>query len=154
MKILTFTLDESKYGILTEAVSEIVRSVSLVNLPGTPDVVEGVFSLRGRTVPVVNVRKRFGVSSRPLSPDDHFILVHLHGNLVGLHVDNAEDIIDLTEDKIESLKKTVAESEGVKGVVAAEEGMLVIYDVDAFLTASEVEAVAKTIQANEEQTAV
>src|SRR5882672_6593162 len=73
-EILLFEIGGERYGLPSVDVRELVRAVTIVPLPRAPAIVEGLINLRGRIVPVLDVRSRFRVPAKPLEPSDHFII--------------------------------------------------------------------------------
>lgn len=145
MRILVFKLNGEQYGIAADAVVEIIRAVALKPLPSLPNGLTGVFDLRGEIVPVVDVRKRFNIAGKPLDPSDHFVIVRLHDSLVGLHVDQAVELEEIDDISLSQLSDIVAGESRVKGAARVNSGMVVIYDIDAFLTKSEATEVKELI---------
>jgi purine-binding chemotaxis protein CheW len=72
-KLVIFTLDEQRYALHLAAVERVVRMVELTSLPKAPEIVLGVVNVRGRVVPVVNLRKRFGLAERGIRLSDHIL---------------------------------------------------------------------------------
>ncbi|MGH7435187.1 MAG: chemotaxis protein CheW, partial [Polyangiaceae bacterium] len=74
MTILLFEVGGRRYGLLAAEVRELVRAVTIHPLPRAPAIVEGLVNVRGRIVPVLDIRSRFRIPLRPLAPSDHLIL--------------------------------------------------------------------------------
>ena len=97
-------------------------------------------NLRGRIVPVVSLRARFGHPDRPPDPADHFIVARAVGRLVALRVDRALDLVRLAEDDLEDLRGAVSGGAGVRRVAKLPGQMVLIHDdLDALLSQVEVE---------------
>jgi purine-binding chemotaxis protein CheW len=94
-EILVFEIAGRRYGLPATEVRELVRAVAIVPLPMAPPGVEGVVNLRGRVVPVIDLRARLGLASRPVAPSDHMIVVSLGQRLAALRVDRALDLVRL-----------------------------------------------------------
>jgi purine-binding chemotaxis protein CheW len=69
-----FTLDAGRYALSLEVVERVVPALELTPLPTAPDIVQGVFNLHGRIVPVMNLRRRFGLPERAIELSDHLIV--------------------------------------------------------------------------------
>lgn len=117
-------------------VIEVVRAVEIEPLPEAPPIISGVINVRGMLTPVIDMRRRLGLEAKPLSPDDHFIIADCGPRRVALHVDRALDLLPIGELTIEPLGEQ-ASSPYVAGAAALEDGVLVIYDLSAFLSAAE-----------------
>ena len=133
---LLFELAGSRMALLADLVSEVVRAVEIEPLPEAPAIVSGVINMRGALTPVIDLRRRLGLAAKALSPDDHFIVADCGSRRVALHVDRALDLLPIGELAIEPLAEN-ASSPYVSGAVALEDGVLVIYDLSAFLSAAE-----------------
>ena len=137
MRLLLFVVDDVQYAVRSDVVAEIVRAVAVTPLPNAPDVIEGIIDVRGRIVPVFDLRLRFGRRSRSVIPADHFILVRAATRLAALHVDRVLDLIDVDASAIDPMGAQVSSAPQVAGVALLPDGMALIHDVDAFLSAAE-----------------
>lgn len=137
MRLLLFVIDDVQYAVRSDVVAEIIRAVAVTPLPNAPDVIEGIIDVRGRIVPVFDLRLRFGRRSRPVIPADHFILVRATTRLAALHVDRVLDLIDVDDTSVDPLGSQVSAASQVTGVALLPDGMALIHDVDAFLSAAE-----------------
>lgn len=135
--LLVFLLHEARFAVRGEAVREVVRSVAVARLPDAPGIVEGVVNCRGRVVPVLDVRGRFGLPARPLDPDQHFVLADAGPRVVALRVDRALDLLEVSEDDIESAGSAAPGSRYTEGVARLPDGLLVIHDLERFLSLDE-----------------
>lgn len=145
-RIVPFEVDGCRGGIIVEAVNEIVRPVAVTHLPASPGVVEGVIDLRGEVVPVLNMRRRFGLPDRETRLSDRFIVAEGGGRRIVLHVDAAEDVIELAPEELEEPEPaTYPEGIGVAGVAKLPTGLLIIHDVATFLSVTEKEALAAAL---------
>src|ERR1700694_3359288 len=88
-EILVFEVGGQRYGLPTVDVRELVRAVTITPLPNAPAVIEGVVNVRGRVLPVLDVRARFRLPAKPLDPSDHFIVASAGARGVILRVDRA-----------------------------------------------------------------
>ena len=138
MRLLLFVVDDVQYAVRSDVVAEIIRAVAVTPLPNAPAVIEGIIDVRGRIVPVFDLRLRFGRRSRPVTPADHFILVRASTRLAALHADRVLDLIDVGDASVDPLGAQVSSSlPQVTGVALLPDGMALIHDVDAFLSAAE-----------------
>src|SRR5437588_10594891 len=94
-EILVFEVDGRRYGLPASEVQELLRAVAIVPLPLAGPAVEGVVNLRGRVVPVFDLRVRLGLPARAVAPSDHLIVAQSGGRLVALRVDRALDLVQL-----------------------------------------------------------
>ncbi|HEX8699978.1 MAG TPA: chemotaxis protein CheW [Myxococcaceae bacterium] len=139
-EVLLFTLEGQRYALPSADVRELVRAARLTPLPHAPAVVEGLLNLRGELLPVLDLRRRFRLPPRPLSPMDHFIVARAGPRTVGLRVDRAEGLLSLEPG---SWDETPGELPGVgyvAGAVKLPDGLVLVHDLRTFL--SEAEALA------------
>jgi purine-binding chemotaxis protein CheW len=146
VRLLLFIVDDVQYAVRSEVVAEIVRAVAVTPLPNVPEVVEGIIDVRGRVVPVFDLRLRFGRRSRPVIPADHFVLVRAATRLAALHVDRVLDLIDVDDTSVDRLESQVSSTRQVTGVALLPDGMALIHDVDAFLSAAEAETLDAALE--------
>ena len=147
MRILLFTIDDQRYGVPAETIVEIVRAVAITLLPSAPAVIEGLIDLRGSVVPVFDLRRRFRLPARELSPNDQFVIVRAGTRTAALHVDRAVDIMDVDDAAIGSLSGQLHQADYVAGVAALADGLAVIHDVDTFLSRAESESLDAALAA-------
>src|SRR5438132_11351064 len=92
LEVLIFEMDGERHGLPVADVQELLPALTIMPVPGAPPNIEGVINLRGVVVPVVDVRRRFGLPARPLAPSDHFIVIKASDRLMALHVDRALEL--------------------------------------------------------------
>jgi purine-binding chemotaxis protein CheW len=139
-EVLLFTLEGQRYALPMGDVRELVHAVRLTPLPRAPDVVEGLLNLRGELLPVLNLRRRFRLPARPLSPEDHFIVAQAGARRVVLHVDRTEAVLRLAPGTLDETPRTLPGVGYVAGAVKLPEGLVLVHDLRSFL--SEAEALA------------
>src|SRR3982751_6604872 len=118
IKLIVFQLHGKEYGISVDFVHGIEKVQKVTRVPGTASFVKGVINLRGIVTPIIDLRKRFGIDECEYTEATRVIIVALDDIEVGLIVDAANDVIDITEDSIEPSPEMVGveEDEYVKGV--------------------------------------
>ena len=137
LQVLVFEVSGQRYGLPAGDVQELLRAVSIISLPGAPAVVEGIINLRGRIVPVLDVRHRFRLPARPLHPNDHFIVARAGERVVALHVDRALDLVRLEAADIEEANRVVPGVEYVAWVARLPHDLVLIHDLRTFLSGEE-----------------
>lgn len=93
--LLTFKLDEQTYALAIDKVVQVVRMVAITRAPKAPDYVEGMINLRGKVIPVINLRKRFGLPSKPIELNDHLLIAETDGRVMALIVDVVSEVVSL-----------------------------------------------------------
>ena len=137
LEVLMFELGDRRYGLLAADVRELVRAVAVVPLPGAPPVVEGVINVRGRVVPVLDVRARLRLPAKPVEPADHLVVARAGGRLVALRVDRATDLVRLAAADVEEARGLVPGLEYVGWVARLPDDVLLIHDLGTFLSGAE-----------------
>lgn len=134
---LTFEVGTARFALPVELVREVVRAVAIAALPKAPPIVEGVINLRGTLVPVLDVRQRFTLPPALLAPEQHLIIGQTGDRLVALRVDRAVDLVVVDQDDIESAGRVAPGTEYVAGIAKLADGLLVIHDLERFLSFEE-----------------
>ena len=142
MHLLLFTLDSHRFALPLDRVREIVHAVEITPLAGAPGVVEGVVDVRGAVVPVLDARARFRLPARPVRLTDHLILAEGAGRLVALRVDRVLDTHEVPAEAMTAASPNDASMAHLAGVATLEDGMVLVHDLDAFLTQAEADALA------------
>lgn len=136
-EILVFVLAGQRYALWASDVRELLRAVAIVPLPRAPEIIEGVINLRGRIVPVIDLRRRFGLQPRAVQPNDHFIIAALGARLVALRADRALDLVRLDPGQLERGEALSPAARHLPGVARLSYGLTVIHDLRTFVTESE-----------------
>ena len=100
-KYLTFALGDEAYGLEIMQVREIIGLMAITNVPRMPAFVRGVINLRGKVIPVVDLRLKFGMPRIEDTKETCIIVVNIDGLLIGIVVDRVTEVLDITEEKIE-----------------------------------------------------
>jgi purine-binding chemotaxis protein CheW len=137
VQLLTFELADRSFGLPSHLLLEVARAVAVEPLPGSPSIVEGIINVRGALVPVLDIRARLGLPPRPLTPDQHLIIARSGPRVVALRVDCARDLIAVDQDAIEATDRVAPGLEHVAGVAKLADGLLVIHDLEGFLSLDE-----------------
>ena len=145
--ILLARLNGTPVGFAASAVRVIIRAVAITPLLGAPSVIEGAINLRGRIIPVVDVRQRLGMMATALSPDQYIIALEARARVIAIRVDAVDDVVDVDLGALETQDVLSPILRGLEGVAATESGALVVYDVDAFLTQAEHEVLDQVVPA-------
>jgi purine-binding chemotaxis protein CheW len=104
-KYLTFVLGAEQYGVEIIKVREILGVLPITPIPQAPHYVKGVINLRGKVIPVVDTRTKFGMSVRENTPETCIIVVDVGGTSTGLLVDTVKEVVDIDEEQIEDPPK-------------------------------------------------
>lgn len=148
--VLIADIDDRRFGFRVEDVHEVVRAVAVTALPGAPPVVEGVIDYRQTTLPVLNLRRRFGYPPRALNLTDRFVIATAGGRKVALRVDAVQDVTSLDQESVESAEGLWALGGLVAGVVRLEEDLVLIAEMESFLSHTETAALEEALSAPRE----
>lgn len=132
--LLVFQVDSWQCALPLESVERSYRAVAITPLPGAPGIVMGIVNIRGEVQPVISLRQCFRLPSRPLSPNDHLVTGHTSRRAVALLVDSVTGVIEYPKSEIAAADTIVPSMEFVSGVARLKDGMILIYDLDRFLS--------------------
>jgi len=135
--IVVFSLDEPRYALYLSSVERVVRAVEITPLPKAPEIVLGIIDVRGKVMPVLDIRKRFRLPARDMNLDDRFILARTARRRLALRVDSVAGVHELTEGEMVSAKRAPPFAQYLKGVAKVEENLVLIHDLDQFLSLDE-----------------
>lgn len=144
MNLLEFELSGARCALPASQMVEVQRAVALTPLPRSPPVVEGVINLRGKLVPVIDIRTKLGLPAQPLSPSNHMLIVQTSqgspgavGRTLAIRVDRALELLSVPEELIED-PRPIAGAVHAAGMAKLPDGMVVIHDLRTFLSLDEV----------------
>lgn len=149
LQLVTFRLGNEEFSLDILRVQEIIRHMDLTRVPRTPEFVEGVINLRGRVIPVLDLRKRFGLPADEKTNETRIIVVDVDNRTVGLKVDAVSEVLRLPADTVEPPPAIVtgAESDYIKGVGKLDGRLLILLDVEKILTRTERDALGNVLSA-------
>lgn len=143
-QLVTFLLAGDEFGFRIETVQEIIRysAMRITAIPNSPPFVEGVINLRGRLVPVVDLRTRFGFKAEQIQNTGRIMIVNVGSRTIGLIVDAVVEVVRVSSLEVEKLPDLAAGvgTEFVQGVCRVSRGMIVVLDLDAMFSEEETDA--------------
>ncbi len=142
LQLVTFEVGSEEFAIPILSVQEINRMMQITRVPQSPDFVEGVINLRGKIIPVVDLRRRFGLPASESHGDNRIIVVEIHGRVIGFTVDRVNEVLRISPGIVEPPPSMVCglESEYVQGVGKLEDRLLILLELRRLFGAGEVEA--------------
>lgn len=134
-KFLTFSLGSEEYGIEIRYVTEIIGIQKITDLPDMPSYVKGVINLRGKVIPVIDVRLRFELDEREYDERTCIVVVTLNDMTVGLIVDSVSEVIDIPAEDIEPAPKVKRgeSSRFISGLGKVNEAVKILLDIKHLL---------------------
>ena len=149
-KHLTFALADEEYGIGILKVREIIGMMPITTVPQTPSYVKGVINLRGKVIPVVALRLKFGMEEIEYTERTCIIVVEIAGAsgaiLMGIVVDSVSEVLNIKGEDIEDTPTFGAklDTEYISGMAKLDGGVKILLDIDRVLSAEEIVALDKT----------
>ncbi|TVM15859.1 chemotaxis protein CheW [Oceanidesulfovibrio indonesiensis] len=139
IQLVTFSIGEEEFGVDILKVQEIIRTMEITKVPRAPHFVEGVINLRGKVIPIIDLRKRFGLSSREHDKHTRIIVIEINNMIVGFVVDSVSEVLRIPASTVEPPPPVVAglESEYISGVGKLEDRLLILLDLDRLLSGEE-----------------
>jgi purine-binding chemotaxis protein CheW len=134
---MVFSLDGQRYALALAAVEKVVRAVEVTRLPKAPDIVLGIVNVQGRVIPVINVRRRFRLPEREMALTDQIVIARTARRPVALVVDAVAGVLEYPEQEAVEARDILPDVEYVEGVVKLEDGLILIHDLDRFLSLEE-----------------
>jgi purine-binding chemotaxis protein CheW len=149
-KYLTFGLGDEVYGLEILKVQEIIGLLRVTRVPGLPDVIRGVVNLRGKVIPVVDLRRKFSMEAKADTERTCIVVVRVwregQAVTVGLIVDDVREVLAITEDQLEAVPRFSGEVETafLLGMAKISPRVVMLLDVDQILSSTELWAVPST----------
>ncbi|HCF48838.1 MAG TPA: chemotaxis protein CheW [Syntrophomonas sp.] len=128
-----------EYGVGVTTVQEIIPMTQPTRLPQTPDFIEGIINLRGRVIPIIDLKKRFNMGASDLTAESRSVVVEVGGKTVGIIVDEVSEVMRLPVDSIEpppAVMGAIA-SDYITGVGKLDNRLLILLDMDKILNEGE-----------------
>ncbi|MCX6834876.1 MAG: chemotaxis protein CheW [candidate division Zixibacteria bacterium] len=144
LQLVSFNIGTEEFGVDILKVQEINRMVEITRVPQAPHYVEGVINLRGKVIPIVDLRKRFGLELKEHDKNTRIVVVDIGGNIMGMIVDSVSEVLRLPANTIEPPPEIVTgvNSEYIRGVAKLEDRLLIFLDLSRVIDAEELTAVA------------
>ena len=138
-QIVVLDLGGEAYGVEIGRVEEIIRMQAVTRIPNGPAFIEGVTNLRGRVIPVLDLRKRFGLPASEATRRSRIVVGELGEHTVGLVVDGVSEVLLVSAEAIEppSTLVTSADSAFLRGVAKLDERLILLLDLSRILSPSE-----------------
>ena len=145
-KLVVFNLDDRRFAVPLSAVVRVERIVAITPLPKAPEIVLGVVNMHGQVIPVFNIRERFRLPQRDIQLADQMIVASTSKRTVALLVDSVNGVIEISEEKIIASESILPGLEYIEGVVKTEDGMVLIHDLELFLSLQEEKALNEAME--------
>jgi purine-binding chemotaxis protein CheW len=142
LQLVSFNIGSEEFGVEILKVQEINRMVEITRVPQAPHYVEGVINLRGKVIPIIDLRKRFSLEVKEYDKNTRIVVVDINGNIMGMIVDAVSEVLRLSSSTIEPPPEIVTgvNAEYIKGVAKLEDRLLIFLDLSKVVDASELAA--------------
>ncbi len=139
LQLVTFKLGNEEYATDILKVQEINRMVEITSVPNSPDYLEGVINLRGKVIPVVNLRKKFGLAGKENDEQSRIMILDIQGITTGLVVDGVSEVLRISSGTVEPPPPmaTNISTEFINGIAKLENRLIILLDIDKLLGKTE-----------------
>jgi purine-binding chemotaxis protein CheW len=136
-QLVGFSLDNQNYALNLSTVERIVHVVEVAPLPKAPEIVLGVINYSGRIIPVVDIRRRFGLPDKEADLHDHLVIAQTSKREIAFVADMVTGVLESTEAEVTAADRIVPGLEYLKGVLKLKDGLIFIHDLEQFLSLDE-----------------
>lgn len=136
-RYIIFSINNHNFGIAIDKTKEIIGIQTINPIPNTASYILGVINLRGKVVPVVGVRRKFGIDEKEFDRDTCIIILDISDKSIGLVVDSVSDLIKIKKNELQSPAE-ISNASFIKAVANTKIGMITILDVDEIIGSDEI----------------
>jgi purine-binding chemotaxis protein CheW len=149
IQVVGFRVGKEHFGVPIELVHEIVRIMEITSVPDAPDFIEGVINLRGKIIPVIDLRKRFGEKMITSSKKNRILVAEIMGKIVGLVVDAASEVVKIPPGDIEPPPNVFGETEVnyVTGVGKIGNKLIILVDLGKIMQRGDLRRITELAEA-------
>lgn len=145
LQIVSFRVGNEEFGLDILRVQEIIRHQHLTRVPNSPDFVDGVINLRGKVIPVVALRKRFGIAHESGDDQKRIVVLEVQNDVLGFIVDSVPEVLRIPDTGVVPPPRFgEMKRKYVSGVAKLDDRLLILLDVDRILTGPESQAALAT----------
>jgi len=132
LQFVTFSLNDEEYAVDILNVQEINRITEITEVPNSPYYIEGVINLRGKVIPVLNLRKKFGFQEKPLDNTSRIIIMEVNGITCGMIVDSVSEVLRIPSSIIEPPPpmSSTNNSQFIKGLAKIENRLIILLNIE------------------------
>ena len=141
LQLVTFSIGEEEFGVNILKVQEIIRTMEITKVPRAPEFVEGVINLRGKVIPIIDLRRRFGLAPKGHDKNTRIIVIEINNIIVGFVVDAVSEVLRIPASTVEPPPPVVAgvDSDYISGVGKLQDRLLIMLDLDKLLSGDDLE---------------
>ena len=141
LQLVTFSIGEEEFGVNILKVQEIIRTMEIAKVPRAPEFVEGVINLRGKVIPIIDLRRRFGLAPKAHDKNTRIIVIEINNIIVGFVVDAVSEVLRIPASTVEPPPPVVAgvDSDYISGVGKLQDRLLIMLDLDKLLSSEDMD---------------
>ncbi|MHC4304491.1 MAG: chemotaxis protein CheW [Planctomycetota bacterium] len=150
-----FQIDDQRYAFRIEQIQEIVILDQVTRTPQVPDYCEGVSNLRGSIIPIINLRKLFGLEPKPADAETRTIVVNVGERTMGCTVDMVSQVVRIPQEDIQAAPATITADGAnyISGFAKLDGDLVIILDIDTLLDPDQLDQIRSTPAAQQESSA-
>ena len=139
LQLVSFKIGDEEFGVDILSVQEINRMSQITKVPNTPDFIEGVINLRGRIIPVIDLRVKLGMTRKDHGKNTRIVVVELKGQTIGFIVDEVSEVLRIPKNITEAPPEMVGgvNSDYITSIGKLEDRLLILLDLEKILSTSE-----------------
>ncbi len=144
LQLVTFRIGDEEFGVDILKVQEIIRIIEIAKVPRAPEFVVGVINLRGKVIPILDLRLRFSLKPKKHDVSTRIIVIEMSGLIVGFVVDSVSEVLRIQASTVEPPPSVVAglDSDYISGVGKLQDRLLILLDLDKLLSSEDLEQLA------------
>lgn len=154
-QFVSFVVAGEEFGVNILTVQEIIRPMAITRVPHAPDFVEGIINLRGRIVPIIDLRKRFGFPPREKNQNTRIVVLEMGEQVVGFVTDAVREVLHVDASTIEPAPELAVgiDAHYLRGVAKLKDRLLILLDLEGVLSEAETRALEKLRRAASDEQA-
>lgn len=148
LQLVSFKVGTEEFGIDILKVQEINKMLHITKVPNAPNFVEGVVNLRGRIIPVIDLRKRLSIDEKKHDNKTRIVVVDIKGNIIGFIVDEVNEVLRIPKDIIENPPELVSKvnNDFITAVAKLEDRIIIMLDLDYLLEKDEEKIIEELVE--------
>lgn len=140
LQLVTFSIGEEEFGVNILKVQEIIRTMEITKVPRAPEFVEGVINLRGKVIPIIDLRRRFGLAPKAHDKNTRIIVIEINNIIVGFVVDAVSEVLRIPASTVEPPPVVAGvDSDYISGVGKLQDRLLIMLDLDKLLSSEDMD---------------
>jgi len=150
LQLVTFHIGDEEFGVDILNIQGINRMVEVTKVPNAPDYVEGIINLRGKVIPIIDLRKRLGMVEKEYDKNTRFIVVEMKDKVIGFIVDSVNEVLRINKGITEPPPPMVSgiDSDFITAVGKLEDRLLILLDIERILSSEEKKELEQIVENN------